>query len=265
LLIQWQGTTRWRALAIGAVLGLLVAIEILPVVSFVPLTLIYLLSRRDREMRAWLLCALGVAIPLTAHAVLNVPITGDVIPAGFHTELFEFDGSGFDQSSLTGTLKHGSFGAAIGYASQSLFTVKGFFVFAPLCLAGLIAGILGWRWWWARARGVYVVLIGGTAISLGVALAMTNNLGGSAVGFRHAAYLSPAFAVLVLPWLADPSPARRRLAIVVTVAAVSAVVLLIFAVREPWFGLTLSAAPVGSWDQYVPFIARLVHGDLVIP
>ena len=38
LLVEWRGVTTARAAAIGAAVGLLVAIELLPVVSFLPLT-----------------------------------------------------------------------------------------------------------------------------------------------------------------------------------------------------------------------------------
>lgn len=264
LKVEWQGGTRARAFAIGAVLGLLSGIEILPIVSFVPVTLIYVLSRRDLDSRARLLCATGLAIPLLAHAVINIRITGDVIPAGFHTEMFRFEGSGFDEASLTGTWKHASIGAAADYAWHSLFAGKGFFVFAPLCLIGLAGGLLEWRWWHARARGVHAVLVIGAGLSLAAALLTTNNFGGAAVGFRHAVYLSPVFAVWLLPWIAAESPARRQAAIV-AVAGVSAAVLLLFAVPEPWSALTLSAAPPGTWDQYVPIVARLVRGDLFSP
>jgi hypothetical protein len=264
LQVEWNGATRSRAFAIGAVLGLLGAIEILPLVSFVPVTAIYLLLRRDLDLRARWLFATGLALPLAAHAVLNIPITGDVIPAGFHTEMFRFEGSGFEESSLTGTLKHGSVGAAADYAWRSLFAGKGFFVFAPLCLLGLVVGVLEWRWWWSRAGGVYAVLVSGAAISLVVALLETNNFGGAAVGFRHAVYLSPVFAVMVLPWVAPGSTARRGAA-VVAVAGVSVIALLVFAAPQPWSELMLPTATIGTWDQYWPVVARLVRGNLVAP
>ena len=263
LTLEWQGSTAGRALAIGVVLGLLVAIEILPVVSFAPLGLIYVLMRRDLDARARLLCVAGVAMPLVAHAVLNIPITGDVIPAGFHAELFRFEGSGFDESALTGTLKHASLGDAASYAWQSLFAVKGFFVFAPLCLLGLVCGVVEWRWWAARARGTYVVLAGSAAISLIVAVLTTNNLGGSAVGFRHATYLSPVFAVMLLPWLTSESSSRCKAT--VAIASVSTVLMLVFAAPDPWSSLTLEGAAVGTWDQYVPMLARIVRGTLLLP
>jgi hypothetical protein len=264
LKVEWQGGTRSRALSIGAVLGLLAAIEILPIVSFVPVTAIYVLWRRDFDARARLLFATGLAVPLLAHAVLNIPITGDVIPAGFHTEMFRFEGSGFDEDRLTGSWKHESLGAVAAYAWASLFAGKGFFVFAPLCLLGVAAGLIEWRWWLARATHAYAVLLLGTATSLAVSLLMTNNFGGGSVGFRHAVYLSPVFAVLVLPWIVPESSPRRQAA-VIAVAGVSAAVLAIFAVREPWSELMLSAAPIGTWDQYVPVIGRLVSGNLIIP
>lgn len=264
LKVEWQGATRSCAFAIGAVLGLLAAIEILPIVSFVPLTLIYVLMRRDLDAQAKGLCAGGVAMPLLAHALINIQITGDVIPAGFHTELFRFAGSGQDEASLTGSLKHATPGAALVYAWQALFAVRGFFVFAPLGLLGIVCGLIEWPWWRTRARGVHAVLLGSVIVSLSTAVLMTNNLGGSSVGFRHAVYLSPALVVLLLPWItAATSPARRKA--FVAVAAVSAVMMLVFAARDPWSPLTLSTASIGAWDQYVPMLARLVRGDLLVP
>ncbi len=264
LTVEWRGVTPARTFAIGAVLGLLAAIEILPIVSFVPVTLIYVLLRRDVDARARLLVLTGLAIPLLAHAFINIRITGDVIPAGFHTEMFRFEGSGFDEASLTGTWKHASLGAVADYAWRALVAGKGFFVFAPLCLLGLAGGLIERRWWQSRASGVHMVLTIGAVLSLAAALLTTNNFGGAAVGFRHAVYLSPVFALLLLPWIAAESPTRRRTAIV-AVAGVSAVVLLLFAAREPWSALTLTDAPLGTWDLYVPMVARLVRGDLFSP
>lgn len=262
LKVEWQGATPARSMAIGSALGFLTAIEILPLISFVPVTAIYLLLRHDLDARARVLFAAGLAAPLVAHALLNIPITGDVVPAGFHTEMFRFEGSGFEEATLTGSIKYQSIGALAAYAWHSLFAGKGFFVFAPLCALGVATSVIGWRWWQARAGRVQMVLLTSVALSLGASLLTTNNFGGAAVGFRHAVYLSPVFAVWTLPWIVRGR--RPQLAIAV-VAAVSTALMLIFAVREPWFGLTLSDAPVGTWDQYVPILGRLVYGNLFIP
>lgn len=264
LTVEWQGATRRRALAVGAVLGLLAGIEVLPIVSFVPLTVFYLLRRRDLDARGRVMFAAGLAVPLIAHGVINVSITGDVLPAGFHPELFRYEGTFFEEAELTGTIKYTSVGAAAEYAWTSLFAHKGFFVFAPLTLLGLIAGTIERRWWLNRAGGVYAILMMGAAISLTVSLLTTNNHGGEAVGFRHAVYLSPALIVLLLPWLMRE---RTRLhhALVLIIAVTSTLSMLLFAVRQPWSVLTLNAAPIGSWEQYVPIVARLVNGTLFSP
>ena len=260
---EWRAATRRGALAIGGVLGLLSAIEVLPLVSFLPVTVIYLMSRRRFDASGWALFALGLTAPLLAHALINFQITGDVIPAGFHTELFTFEGTGFDAGSLTGSLKHHSLRDVSMYAWRSLFAGKGFFIFAPLCLAGLICGLVEWRWWLSRAAGVYAVLLSGTAISVFIAVLTTNNFGGSSVGFRHAVYLSPAFIVLLLPWLVGNAPRRR--AAVTAIAVASTISMSVFAARAPWSGLTVFEARIGSWDEYVPLAGHIVHGDLFIP
>ena len=246
LLVEWHGSTPGRALAIGAAVGLLVAIELLPVVSFLPLTLIYLVARRDLPARHWMFFALAAGVPILAEAALNVRISGDVIPAGFHHELFKYPGSVFDDSALTGSVKFDTYRAAADYAWLALFAGKGFFTFAPLALLGLVVGLIEWRWW-GRARGVQMVLLGGIILSLGAALLTTNNFGGEAVGFRHAAFLSPAFVALALPWIVDRERRPLRHHATMAIAIVSVALMLVFAVRQPWSVLSLSSAPIGTW------------------
>jgi hypothetical protein len=160
-------------------------------------------------------------------------------------------------------LKHRAAADIAGYTWHALFASKGFFTFAPLCLLGLLCGAIEWRWWWSRAQGVYVVIMAGSAVSLAAALLTTNNLGGSSVGFRHAVYLSPAFIVLLLPWVTRQSPATRST--IIGVAGVSALLMIVFAAPAPWSDLQWSSAAIGTWDQYVPIIGRIVHHDLFIP
>ena len=136
--------------------------------------------------------------------------------------------------------------------------------FAPLALLGLFVGLIEWRWW-GRARGVQMVLLGGIALSLGAALLTTNNFGGEAVGFRHAAFLSPAFVALALPWIVDRERRPFLHHATMAIAIVSVALMLIFAVRQPWSMLSLSSAPIGTWDQYVSIIARTVNGNLFGP
>lgn len=102
-----------------------------------------------------------------------------------------------------------------------------------------------------------MVLLGGTVLSLGTALLTTNNFGGEAVGFRHAAFLSPALVTLALPWIVDRERRPYRHHATLTIACVSAALMLIFAVRQPWSGLSLSSASIGSWYQYLPIVAAI--------
>lgn len=265
LLIEWDGVRHTRSLAIGLVLGLLVGIEMLPLVSFVPLTFIYLVVRRDLDAKGWACAAAGFLAPLAVHAIINIQITGDVIPAGFHTELFDYPGSVFNGSSLSGGIKYDTWLGFESYAWTSLFAGKGFFTFAPSRLLGLLVGFAGWGWW-SRARGPHLVLLGSVILSLGAALLTTNNYGGEAVGFRHAAYLAPACITLLLPWIVEGVGGKRsKLYAVMGVAAVSCLLMLTYGIRNPWSTLTLTSARIGKWEEYVPLIARSLKGDLFNP
>jgi len=105
-------------------------------------------------------------------------------------------------------------------------------------------------------------MLSGAVISLVIALLTTNNLGGEAVGFRHAVYLGPVFIVLLLPWLVGPAKLRG---LVIGVGAASVLLMLVFAVREPWSVLTWSNARVGTWHDYLPLADRIVHATLFTP
>lgn len=264
LSVEWHGATRRRALAIGGVLGLLIAIELLPIVSFVPLTLVYLAMRRDLDRQGWLLCGLGLLVPLLAHSIINLGITGDVIPAGLHYELFRYPGSAFQESELTGAIKYDSWSGFSAYAWRSLVADKAFFTFAPLLLAGLVSGVVMWRWW-SRARGVQLVLLGSIVVSLTASLLTTNNFGGEAVGFRHAIYLAPALVTLLLPLIAGDRAQPVRVNAVIALAVFSMLLMLIFAVRKPWSVLSLSNAPIGAWDEYLPIAGKIISGNLFNP
>jgi hypothetical protein len=264
LTVEWRGMTDRRAAGIGLCLGLLTAFEIVPIVSFVPSTMIFLACRRDVTRRGWLLCGVTLAAPLLAHAVINVGITGDVIPAGFHHELFNYPGSAFTDASLSGDIKYGSWIELQRYAWTALFAGKGFFTFAPIALLGIGVGLFSWRWW-QRARGTQLVLLGSILLSLGAALVTSNLYGGEAVGFRHGAYLMPACLTLLLPWLTPRDARRWQMHCVVTVAAASAVMMLVLACRNPWTEMTLSNAAIGTPREYMPIVARALRGDLLSP
>jgi hypothetical protein len=262
LTIEWHGATISSVSGAGLALGLLSGIELLPLISFLPLAVVYFTRRRDLDLRMWLALAAAVGLPLVAHAAANVTITGDVIPAGFHHELFNYPGSAFDDSTLTGTIKYDSVGDAARYAWTALVSGKGYFAFAPILALGVIAGLVEWRWW-SRARGVYLVLIGGTLLSLAASILTTNNFGGGAVGFRHATYLAPALLALLLPWLASPAQPRR--AVVMVVAVLSMVSMIAFTSPRPWWPLTVDRAALGAWHEYAPLPFRLATGRLLEP
>ena len=254
LKIDCHGVTLARLWGAGLAMGALSAIEWLPLMSFVPLVIGAFVWRGNLTLRQGLVLAAGMLAPLAAHAVANVRITGDVIPAGFHHELFAYPGSAFDDRTLTGTIKYDSAGAAASYAWQSLVAGKGYFAFAPILALGLIAGIVEWRWW-ARARGMHLVLVVGTLASLAASIITTNNFGGGAVGFRHATYLAPAMLTLLLPWLAAPATAAPpRRVVVLVVAALSMVLMIVFASPRPWAPLTVERAALAAWSDYVPLI-----------
>jgi hypothetical protein len=267
---MYGGTTR-RALMLGTSLGLITAIEVVPLVSFVPFASLFVVSRAEmRRPLPLALFAMGLLVPLIAHAALNVPLTGDLRPGGFHAELFDYQGSRFTSETLTGQFNHDSIGEFADYSWRALVSERSYFTFAPVLLIGLVAGLFGQRRWGLNG-GAYLVLLWGSVYSLVATLLMTNNLGGAAVGFRHAVFICPSLLALLLPILGELAPPKRgegeprgtlRVArtMVGVVAALSAVALLMLAVPRPWSQLRLLApeTPPTTWRNYVPVIAYAI-------
>ncbi len=273
LSISTHGGTARRALMLGSTLGLITAIEVVPLVSFVPFASLFVVSRADmRRLPSLALFAIGLLVPLLAHAALNVPLTGDLRPGGFHAELFDYQGSRFTSQTLTGYLNHNSIGDFVNYSWRALVSQRGYFTFAPVLLIGLLAGAFGQQRWGTN-RGAYLVLFWGSVCGLVATLLMTNNLGGAAVGFRHAAFICPSLLALLFPILGMPASPKlsegerlrkggRRAArtIIGAVCALSAIALLMLAVPRTWsqLGLLAPVVPPTTWRSYVPVIAYAV-------
>ena len=118
-----------------------------------------------------------------------------------------------------------------------------------------------WRWW-ERARGVYLVLVGGTLVSLVGSIVTTNNFGGEAVGFRHATYVAPALLMLLMPWIAKARSLKQT--ITASAAALSLLSMVLFASPRPWSVLTLSSAQLGAASDYMPILTRIINGELLV-
>ena len=259
LLMELDGASRARCWWLGIALGLMSAIEVLPLGSFAPLAFWFLWKiNADTRRLQWF--ASGFMAPLAVHALINIPITGDVIPAGLHGELFDYSGSVFSSATLTGFRKDRTSRELISYTWRALFADKAYFVLAPVLAIGVATGIARWRWW-QGARGTHVVLLLGSAISLALAVATSNNYGGGAVGFRYATYLAPAFIVMLLPLTtARDRVSRICTAAVLVVAIGSAAVLFVFAMVQPWKPLTIPLeAPTISWRLTSPVLTWLFH------
>ena len=252
----------WRVGGLGITLGLLAAIEVIPIVSFVPVGTAFVLSTPSLRTRVLLTAFFGgLAVPLLVHAVLNVPLTGDVLPGGFHSELFVYEGARFDASTLSGNMNHSSVAAFLDYAWKALFSEKGYFSYAPIPLVGLLTGLCGLRWW-STARGVYSVLLGGAVISLIASLLMTNNFGGFASGFRHATYLASPLLVLTMPiFVSRRLIARVASRLLIGVALASAAILFVVVVPQPWYPYKFPPEnpALMTWDKYAPAVAQLVR------
>ena len=84
---------------------------------------------RHRHWKPVLLVGLASLPFLLCHHIVNYQIVGSLKPAGSMFHYFDYPGSAFDESNLTGRWNHQSVGDFLVYAMELLFGHKGFFLY----------------------------------------------------------------------------------------------------------------------------------------
>jgi hypothetical protein len=112
-------------ICLGSLAGLGYAVEmgagpllLLCTISFVTL--------HCRNLRSVALFACAALPWVVLHHAINYGIGGTFVPAASVPEFFRWPGSHFDETTMTGTWKHGGPAAFLGYASELLVGRRGF-------------------------------------------------------------------------------------------------------------------------------------------
>jgi len=141
---------------------------------------IYLLRLKNKLKYLFFL---GVVLPITLHLIINISITGDIIPANLHPEYFDYPGSQFNEENLSGFINHQSIKDMFVYGFNMLLGKDGIFLYNPLLLLSLliIFNIINKKHiFWKEAVSITL----GTVIILGYYIIFSNNYGGRAYGIR---------------------------------------------------------------------------------
>ncbi|MGL6074506.1 MAG: hypothetical protein ACRC8S_10130 [Fimbriiglobus sp.] len=169
--IPWlMGTTsRWQALGLGACLGAIYTLD----AALGPATAISLglwwLWKRD--WRTLLLACIAALPWVLAHHAVIYHLTGAFGSPAVNPKFWDYEGSIFDEKSLTGSgFKHNTLGT-LTYAWDLLFAGQGFLIHNPIMLVAVVVGLITacvhkpertWLlWligWWVMCQVPYVLL-----------------------------------------------------------------------------------------------------------
>jgi hypothetical protein len=191
------------------------------------------------DYRGLAMFVLGATPPIVVALAMNWQIAGDLVPINLHAEFFRYPGSVFDETNLSGFLRHDTESFFV-YAFHMLVGRFGLVPYNPLLLVAL-PGLF----WQVRRKGPFrneatVVVICSSVLVLYYLLA-TNNYSGWSYGVRWFVPIVPLLSFFAYPIFVRPSPAKGILYGVVLAVAVAVMLLGAF---NPWSYLSADRHPM---------------------
>jgi len=218
----------------GFLVSLGATIDIITGGVFFVLFLIYILWNRF-ERKSIMIFLIGALPPFLLHCILNIQITGGILPAQFVPEYFVYPGSPWSAQNLSGFLSHPDLTSLLTYAFHSTFGCSGFFSYSPVLLIFFFA--LPQIRHRLQKEGVIIILA--TIIVLGFYILKTDNYGGWSYGIRWWVPLIPFLLFFGSLYLQKQKSYRifyLLLAISVVISAIGVI--------NPWTNMGLGPIPI---------------------
>lgn len=213
-------------------------------------TLLYV-AYRTVSFRMALLYVVASLPFLLSHHIVNYVISGTWKPPGTIPEYFDYPGSIFDKSNLTGQWIERDVIAIVQYGGNILFGVKGFLRHNPLlwlALPGLI--VLWWKRWLPTAEGAWIAA---WWVSTWLTYTLlSNNFSGHCLSIRwFLPLLAPAFYVLALLLKNYPQIRGDFLILLLGSLVLGIGMAKVGLWREaPWTSTPVQASTLGIWGLY---------------
>jgi hypothetical protein len=216
--------------------------------------------RKRLRVGGVILYAIGAVAPLLLHAVLTIPITGDILPPSLHAELQPHEpriadvtiDAGDEEAAVSTSWVHATLLATARVVS-ALLGSHGIFSHFPVLLVGVAGIALVLRRHWPVATKVMaaVTLASATAIVLTYAIAPSD-------GLSAAAMFGPRWSIVFLPLLLFWAGAwlRRRHAPLTWVVAGF---LLVFSMSVSLIGTTAPFISAPGRYTAITALRQLLH------
>jgi hypothetical protein len=175
-------------------------------------------------------------VPFLLHSILNIQITGSILPVQFMPEYFEYPESKWSKEYLSGFATHPNLTSLLTYAFHSLFGFHGLFSYTPVLLI-FFFGLPKAKLYNLQKEAVMIFL---AIISLLLFyIFRTNNYGGFSYGIRWFIPLIPFFMFFGSLFLKK----KRNFQIFYVLFAISFIISLI-GIINPWSDMTIGPIPI---------------------
>jgi hypothetical protein len=203
LLLYYKEKTKNNLFWVGLLLSLATTFDpgVVFILVFFSLYVLYLIIR-EKQYKNLIYYFIGIIIPFLLHAVFNVSITGDIVPASMHPEFFNYPNSPFNTENLTSaSLAVSSFKDWLKYLYLLLFSQRGFLLNNPLIIFAIALSV--YLFFKEKTTKKYYILA-----SLFSVLAIIcyyslygKGAGGPSYSIRWFLVFIPALLIIVFDWI----------------------------------------------------------------
>lgn len=163
---------------------------------FVPVSAIAIYRASWRDKISFFFAAMGI---LSIYFTLNFIFSGSFKPPAMNPQLWDYPGSIFSASNLSGLAKASSGSEQLRYAFHMLVGDRGLFYYTPVLVfsfCGALVSILGAK---HENRHVYFAILLGTVLYICSYILRTNNYAGWSYGIRWYANLMLLLCLPLIP------------------------------------------------------------------
>ncbi|MFC2162946.1 hypothetical protein ACFLRF_04635 [Candidatus Altiarchaeota archaeon] len=196
---------------------------------FIPFALIVFHKRPLKLVVAFLIGT----IPLTlTYFSITMLVSGSILPPGLNTALWDYPGSIFDESNLSGVARHGSLAEVGVYTFHMLAGNRGLFSHTPILLVSIYALLRVLRQD-TVFRGYYRYITLASAAFILSYILMSNNYSGGAYGVRWFTSIM-LIGMIPLAGIRDAFRDNRVLRLLFIFLAALSILVALIGTAQPW-------------------------------
>jgi hypothetical protein len=230
---------------IGFLLSLSAVIDIIAGTIFLGFFGLYILFKLKKKNKI-IFFIIAVLIPLIFHIIVNVPITGDILPGSAHPEYWNYPSSQFDKNKLTGIAFNQNLSFLISYFFNMIIGSRGLFSYNSILIFSFIGLIVAIKSKTSRYEALSIFC----SISLIILYYsfFSNGYGGSSYGIR---WFIPFYYILFFQviHIYKKLSSKKILRLLFISSIMLSLLVTLVGVYQPWSNV---------WRTNIPFLDNLI-------